>query len=346
MTTAIRTFWVLAPAVALVAAGCSDEGTEVAEDAEVQVAERTIRLATISTTEDPEHAGAERFAEIVEDKTGGAVTVEVFPDSQLGDFPDLFADMQAGELDMFYEGISIYPTVDGGGDFLVTSVPFMWEDYEQFRTVLASERFQELFEQAAADTGVRAVVAAGDAEPRALSANRPVEDASDMEGLSLRIAEAEMPQEFAVALGAQPEVIPLSDLYLSLQQGVVDAQENGAISMVTQSFYEVQDYYMPIDYIRDVETFYASEMVWQDMEPELQELLVEAGEEAGEATTAQVAEQLEEALDTLGEDMEIVEDVDVQSFRDELEGTFEQFDGELWQEGLLTETRDLADEAR
>lgn len=345
MTAPVRKLWLLAPAFALVAAGCSDGGTEVAEDAEVPVAERTIRLATISSTDDPENAGAERFAEIVDERTGGAVQVEVFPDSQLGDFPDLFADLQAGELDMFYEGISIYPTMDGAEDFLVTSVPFMWQDYEQFRTVLESERFQELFEQAAADTGVRAVVSAGDAEPRALSANRPVEDAGDMEGLSLRVAEAEMPQEFAVALGAQPEVIPFSDLYLSLQQGVVDAQENGAISMVTQSFHEVQDYYMPIDYIRDVETFYISEVVWQDMEPELQELLVEAGEEAGVVVTEQVADQLDESVETLSEDMEIVEDVDVQSFRDALEGTFEQFDGELWQEGLLQETRELAEEA-
>ncbi|WP_162307010.1 hypothetical protein, partial [Winogradskyella ouciana] len=65
----------------------------------------------------------------------------------------------------------------------------------------------------------------------------------------------------------------------------------------------------------------------------------------GVAVTEQVAQQHEESLQTLGEDMEIVQDVDVQSFRDTLDGTFEQFDGELWQEGLLQETRDLADDA-
>lgn len=319
--------------------GSGDEGSAGGD-----FEEQTIRLATIRQTDDPTTQGAERFAEIVSEETGGAVTVEVFPDSQLGDFPDIFSGMQIGDIDMFYEGISIYPTMEGAEAFLVTSIPFMWDSYEQMREVMQSDRYQELYDEAAENTGVRAIASAGDKEPRALSANEPIETAADMEGLSIRIAEAPIPQAFAEALGAQPEVIPFSDLYLALQQGVVDAQENGAISMVTQSFYEVQDYFMPTNYIRDIDTFYISDEIWQGFDPELQSIMEDAAEEAGELTTERTAEALDEAMTTLEEEIEVVEP-DIQSFRDALEGTFEEFDGDMWPEGLLEETRQLAEEA-
>jgi TRAP-type C4-dicarboxylate transport system substrate-binding protein len=246
---------------------------------------------------------------------------------------------------MFYEGISLYPTLEGASDFDVVSVPFMWDSYEQFKAVLETERYQELLEQAAEATGVRVVATAGDAEPRALSANRPIETADDMAGLKLRIADAPMPQAFATALGAEPTVVPFSDLYLALRQGVVDGQENGAITMVNQSLFEVQSHYMPTDYIRDVRSWYVSDQVWGGLCEDQQNAIVEEAEAAGEIATEEVATQLEEAMATLEESIEVV-DVDVESFRTALEGTFEQFDGELWQEGLLEETRQLAEDNR
>lgn len=332
--------------VALIAAACgtddSDDSAGTTDGAEI--AERTLQLATIRTTDDPETQGAERFAELVAERTDDAVQIEVFPDSQLGDFTDIFAGMQIGDVDMFYEGISIYPTVEGAESFLVTSVPFIWDSYEQFLSVMESDYYQGLYDEAAEATGVRVIATRGDKEPRALSANRPIVTADDMQGLSIRIAEAPIPQAFANALGANPEVIPFSDLYLALSQGVVDAQENGAISMVTQSFYEVQDYYMPTDYIRDIASFYISDAIWQDLEPELQQIMHEAAIEAGDLVTDLAQAQLGDALETLDEEIEIVEP-DIESFRDALEGVFEDLDGDLWPEGVLEQTRQLAEQA-
>jgi TRAP-type transport system periplasmic protein len=164
-----------------------------------------------------------------------------------------------------------------------------------------------------------------------------------MAGLKLRIADAPMPQAFATALGAEPTVVPFSDLYLALRQGVVDGQENGAITMVNQSLYEVQPYFMPTDYIRDVRSWYVSDQVWGGLCSDQQDAILEEAEAAGEIATEEVATQLEEAMTTLEGSIEVVEP-DIESFRTALEGTFEQFDGELWEEGLLEETRQLAEE--
>lgn len=330
---------------ALTVGGCGFITGESGSGGDGECTDQTLRLATIRANDDPTTLGADRFAEIVAEETDGQLEVEVYPNGQLGDANDLYASMASGqEVDVFYNGISLYPTLDGAEAFTVLSVPFLWDSYDQFRAVLDSDRYQELIDEAAEATNVRVVATAGDAEPRALSANRAVRTADDMSGLVLRIADAPMPQAFASALGARPQVVSLSDLYLSLNQGVVDAQENGAITMVNQSLMEVQSHFMPTDYIRDVQALQFSELTWQGLCNEHREVVESAAEEAGELVTAEVESQMDEALAVMADQLEIVE-VDVDSFRDALDGVFEEFDGQDWPEGLLDETRQLAEDA-
>jgi TRAP-type transport system periplasmic protein len=302
---------------------------------------RALRLATIRADSDPATIAAKRFADLAAQKTGGKITARVFPNSQIGSVNDVFAGMSAGQsVDMFYEGISIYPTLDGAKAFTVTSVPFLWDSYDQLLKVLHTDRFQQLLDDAAKSTGVRVIAIEGDAEPRALSANRPVRTAADMKGLKLRIAEAPMPQAFARALGASPQVVPLADLYLSLRQGAVDAQENGVITMVNQSLDEVQKYYMPTDYIRDARSWYVSGKVWASLCKSQQDQLTAAAHEAGRLDTAEVAEQMAASSAELRKKVTIVQP-DIASFRTSLNGKFDQFDGTLWPKGLLTEVQQL-----
>lgn len=337
---------VLVAATGLMLAGCGFLTGEENSDSSSgggECSDQTLRLATIRADDDPTTMGAQAFSDGVSEATDGQLTVEVFPNSQLGDANDVYAAMASGQdVDIFYNGISLYPTIDGANAFTVLSVPFLWDSYEQMKAVLETDRYQELLDQAAEETGVRVVATAGDAEPRALSANRAVPTAAEMEGLDLRIADAPMPQEFALALGANPQVVAFSDLYISLNQGVVDAQENGAITMVNQSLMEVQSHFMPTNYIRDVQAWQFSDSVWNSLCAEHQEAIRAGAEEAGQVTTDEVAAQMDEAMATMEEHLEIV-DVDVESFRDALDGVFEQFDGEMWPEGLLQETRDLAE---
>lgn len=323
--------------------GDESGGTEANGD---ECSNQNLRLATIRADDDPTTLGANAFAEELEETTDGELTADVYPNSQLGDANDIYASMAAGEdVDVFYNGISLYPSLTGAEDFTVLTVPFLWESYDQLKSVLETDRYQELMETAAEETGVRVVAAHGDAEPRALSADRAIESAEDMEGLALRIAEAPLPQEFANELGADPQVIALSDLYLSLSQGVVDAQENGAITMVNQSLMEVQSHYMAVDYIRDVQAWQFSDATWGSLCTDHQDAVEVAAENAGEVVTEEVATQMDEAMDTISEEMDVV-DFDRDSFVEALDGAFDNFDGEMWSEGLLEETQDLAEENR
>lgn len=303
----------------------------------------SMRVAMIRTANDPGTIAAENVAERVAERTDGDVEMEIYPDSQLGDMNDLYAGVANGEIDIFYETISTYSTLAGAEEFTALTVPFLWDSYEQFVSVLESEEFTELFDEAAEETGVRVVEASGDNEPRALTANQEITGPDDMSGLRIRIADAPIPQAFAVALGAEPQVIALSDLYFSLRQGVVDAQETGSINIVNNSLYEVQDYYMPTDYIRDVRAWYYNDDLWQGLCEEHRTVLSEEMEAAGEEVTEATREEMSAALETLEENMTVV-DVDVDAFREALDGEFDQFDGDLWPEGTLDMVEELAAE--
>jgi TRAP-type transport system periplasmic protein len=321
-------------------------GNSAASGTDGSCTPQDLRLATIRAEDDPATLAAQRFADSIAEATDQRITVRVFPNSQLGDVNGIFAGLSSGQgVDMFYEGITIYPTLSGANAFTVVSVPFMWDSYPQLLSVLRSPEFTELFEQAAEQTGVRVIAVEGDAEPRALSANRPITTPEDMQGLKLRIAQAPMPQEFARALGANPQVVPLADLYLALRQGVVDAQENGAITMINQSLHEVQGYYMPTNYIRDARSWYVNDAWWGGLCAADREAITEAATAAGQFDTAEVEKQLAAAEEQLRSGITVVEP-DVEAFRAALDGKFDQFDGQLWPAGLLDTARRLRDEHR
>lgn len=303
----------------------------------------SIRVAMIRTANDPGTVAAEAMAERVAERTDGDIDIQVFPDSQLGDMNDAYAGVANGEIDVYYETISTYSALSGAEAFTALTVPFIWDSYEQFKAVLDSEEFAELFDEAAEATGVRVVEASGDNEPRALTANRAVETPEDMDGLRIRIADAPIPQAFAVALNAQPQVIALSDLYFSLRQGVVDAQETGSIAVVNNSIYEVQDYYMPTDYIRDVRAWYFNDDLWQGLCDEHRTILEEEMEQVGEEVTEATRAEIDAAMEVIDENMTIV-DVDMDAFREALDGEFDQFDGDMWPEGTLDMVLELAAE--
>jgi len=322
--------------------GESDEASgDVENDTNTEEADPiNLKLGTIRTEDDPTTQAAMKFADIVNEKTDGQVNIEVFPNSQIGDVIDMFSGMQSGTVDMVYEGISSYSWLDGAEVFNIISLPFYWEDYEQMTHVLNSEEFETYFEEAAQNTGVRVINAIGDTESRQLTANRAVETAEDFKGLKIRTAESEIVQKSMAELGANPVVVPLSDLYMSLQQGIVDAQENGFITVENSSFHEVQDYLIQTDYIRDVKSWYISDDVWNQLSDNQKDIMYEASTEAGELQTELANEVIDESLEFLKGEMEYIEP-DLDSIRDALKDLAEEFDGNLWPEGLYDEVEGI-----
>jgi TRAP-type C4-dicarboxylate transport system substrate-binding protein len=239
-----------------------------------------------------------------------------------------------------YGGINTMGWIKGGEVFQITAVPFLFPNYEEMRRILLSPLFKPLTEEAEKATGVTLINMNGDTSPRQLTTrDKPVNSAADFKGLKIRIAESAMVRAAMTKLGAYPTVIPFSELYMALRQGVVDAQENGVIPVKNMSFYEVQKYLMLTNYIRDIETFYISATRWKALTPAQQKILYDASVEAGQYETELTAKDEEDALKFLSTKMTVIKP-DLKSIREALEGVYEeQFEGKYWPKGLLKDVK-------
>lgn len=306
-------------------------------------AQTTWRLGHIRDVNHPTHAGAMRFAELVAEKTEGRIVVEVYSDSQLGGIQEMFVQMQTGDLAMVYGGINTLAFIAGGEAFEITAIPFLYRDYEHMRAALQADFFAPVFAAAEEATGVHVINVAGDTAPRGLSASKPIYGPADFERLKIRTAASEVVLRTMQTLGALPQQVPFADLYVALRTGVVDAQENGAITVVNASLYEVQPYYMVTDYIRDIETFYVDPNAWNALSDADRQAVFEATEEAGALVTELTAVQLDEALAFLEANVTVIREpeLDLPAIRAALEETFLDWDGTKWPAGLLEAIRGL-----
>lgn len=294
-----------------------------------------LRLGHIRETTHPTHLAALKFKELVEQKSEGRIEVKVYPNSQLGDPKEMFVKMQTGDLEMVYGGINTFAWIKGGEAFEITAIPFLYRDYEHMRKSLLSDFFQPIIEKAEKETKIKIININGDTAPRGLTTkDRPIRNADDFKGLMIRTAASPTVLATMKALGALPQQIPFAELYMALKTGVVDAQENGALVVLSKSLYEVQNYYMKTDYIRDIETFYTGIDTWNKLSKENQELIYQATEEAGDYETKLTQEQLNTAYDTLKEKMTVIIP-DCDSIREKLVGVFDEWEGVKWPKGLL-----------
>ncbi|WP_183491454.1 TRAP transporter substrate-binding protein [Martelella radicis] len=294
-----------------------------------------FRLGHIRDTNHPTHEAALKFKELVEQKSDGEIEIRVYPNSQLGGAKEMFVQLQTGDLEMVYGGINTFAWIDGGEAFEVTSIPFLFRDYDHMKKSLESEVFAPVIEEAEEETGIKIVAFGGDTSPRGLTtADTPVETAEDFKGLKIRTAASPAVLTAMQALGAMPQQIPFSELYMALRTGVVDAQENGAAVVASNSLYEVQNYYIKTDYIRDIDTFFMAMDKWDDLSSDEQALITDAALEAGMFGTEQLNALMADVYEDLGEKMTVIEP-DLGSIRDALSGAFDQFEGDKWPNGLI-----------
>jgi len=270
-----------------------------------QEAKTVFRLGHIRDTSHPTHIAALKFKDLVEEKSKGRIEVKVYPNSQLGGPKEMFVQMQTGDLEMVYGGINTFAWIKGGEAFEITAIPFLYRDYEHMRNSLLSDFFQPIIEKAEKETKIKIV----NISPTVLATMK--------------------------ALGALPQQVAFAELYMALKTGVVDAQENGALVVLSKSLYEVQNYYIKTDYIRDIETFYMGMDTWSKLSQADQELIYQATEGAGEYETMLTQLQLNSAYKTLKEKMTVIIP-DGDSIREKLLGVFDEWEGVKWPEGLLS----------
>ncbi len=188
----------------------------------------------------PKHAAALAFETCVEGKTAGAIDVQVYPASQLGDGGQVIEGLQLGtiQLGVVHDG----PISGVYKPFAVFAMPYLFDDQAMAWSVVDGEFGAEMFEDMRAKTGIRVLGLADNGVRNFTNSKVPVAEPEDMKGLKMRVMTAPVWTRLVESLGASATPVPWPELPGALQQGVVDGQENGVTNIVNASLYQHQKY--------------------------------------------------------------------------------------------------------
>lgn len=302
----------LVPAAALVLAGCSAD-----EDAGV-----TTLTFTNSYSADHPHTrcGIDRVAERVEEADVG-LAIDTFPGSQLGDNTESFASVMSGDIDLDVQGSaalgSSYEPIE------VFDAAYAFEDVDHLFSFFDSEAAEPVKNDFEQETGAKILDLwyFGD---RHFTANQPLRTPSDMEGLRMRFAESPIYLANAEALGATATTVAFEEVYLALQQGTADGQENPVTTVDADNFSEVQSHISMTAHQVGSQMIVVSGQTWDQLNEEQHEVLQDSVSQVREENRACIEESDREVLDSWGPDgpIEVVDDVDVEAFRSQAQEYF------------------------
>jgi tripartite ATP-independent transporter DctP family solute receptor len=196
-----------------------------------------LKFAHVYEVGTPYHEAALKAAEAFEERTDGRYQIEVFPASSLGKEDALNEGLSLGTVDIIYTGAGFASAVYG--PLAISDFPFTLRGYAHWKAYGQSDLFKELSEGYKNASG-NSIVALTYYGARHVTANKAIKTPEDMKGLKIRVPNAPAYMLFPQATGANPTPMAFSEVYLALQQGVVDAQENPLPTIKFKKFYEVQ----------------------------------------------------------------------------------------------------------
>lgn len=315
--------------LALLVTGCANSGTEQREDGEYQTIELT--MAVNGTDNQIDARVGDYFAQLVSERSGGNVTVAVFPNDQLanGNASRGIEMIASGSIDLAAYATCTLAVIDE--NLPVATIPWIFDDYAQAREVIDTTG-GEYYAQRLAMKGMTYLGSFHNGFRQITNSRHEVTTPADMENLKIRVPGSVVYMGFFRALGADPTSMNWSEVFTAIQQGTIDGQENGVSITSTSKMQEVQDYLTMWNYSYENDLFVANTEIWESLEPQTQELLQECATEACEwgrdvleAEEAQILEEFEAAgmtITYLTEEEQAAFDEAIAPFKAEMEAYF------------------------
>lgn len=301
-------------ALTLTLAACGGGGDDSGDSTE-------LTLAHSYSEDQPQHAcGAEVIKESVEGADVG-LTVEIFANSQLGGDADRIASVQSGDIDIDLQGASALAAVyDPIG---VIDAAYAFEDAEQLDTYFTGGGADQLKADFKEASGGVSILGAWSAGARHFTANEPITEPDDLDGLRMRFPGSPQFLLNAKALGASATEVAFEELYLALQQGVVDGQENPLTNIKSSNLAEVQDVLSLSGHQQNSNLIVAGSF-YDDLNDDQKAAVDDAVAEAVEQMPGCVEDAEKEILDGWESDgtIEIVDDVDTAAFSEKTDAWF------------------------
>ncbi|MBN2752580.1 MAG: DctP family TRAP transporter solute-binding subunit [Rhodospirillaceae bacterium] len=235
-----------------------------------------IKLGHIAEPIHPYGKGADQFAKLVSEKSGGEIEVKVFPNSQLGGQKDLIEGLVFGSVDMALVGTAVLGQFQP--QISLFDLPFLFEDRPHAYRSLDTVGME--IGKGLEPRGIKLLGYMENGIRHMTNNAHPIKAPEDMKGLKIRVMTNKIYVEMMKALGASPTPMAFSELYSAMQQGTVDGQENPSAHIFTKRFFEVQKYASMTAHAYAPEPVVISMITWKKLSPKHQKVIQDAAKEA------------------------------------------------------------------
>ncbi|MDD0809263.1 TRAP transporter substrate-binding protein [Curvibacter sp. RS43] len=225
----------------------------------------------------PRHEAAVKFAEVLKAKTGGRIEVQVAPSAQLGDDAAMVTALRTGALDMSANSQGAVSAAVP--EYAAYGMPFLFDTPAQAFKLLDGPLGQELA-QKSLDKGMVVLGYWDNGIRHMTNSKRPITKVEDMKGLKMRTPPDAVLVDIMQALGADAQQIKFAELYVALQQGVVDGQENPLVNIHASKLYEVQKHLALTSHMFQMTPFLMSKRSWDRLPEADRKAVTEAAAEA------------------------------------------------------------------
>jgi C4-dicarboxylate-binding protein DctP len=196
-----------------------------------------IKFSHVVANDTPKGKGSLKFKELAEKYTNGKVKIEVYPNSSLFKDKEEIEALQLGSVQMLAPSTAKFAPL-GVKEFESMDLPWLFKDDKTYTDAVKGEVGKWLFNKLEAK-GIKGL-AYWDNGFHMVSANRPLINPADFQGLKVRISGSKVADQYFRQLGSIPQIMAFSEVYQALQTGVVDGCENTPSNYTTQKFDEVQ----------------------------------------------------------------------------------------------------------
>lgn len=274
----------------------------------VQAAEK-LKWAHVYETSEPYHKWALWAADEIKKRSGGKYEVEVFPASSLGKEVDINEGLSLGTVDIIWTGNQFAGR--SYGPISIAGYPYVFRSVDHWKKFMKSDLFQDLAEGFFKASGHKAITATYYGQ-RHVTSKKPVRTPADMKNLKIRVPNAPAYTIFPKATGANPTPIAFAEVYLALQQGTVDAQENPLPTIQAKKFYEVQKYINLTGHITDSLLGIVGGPLWKRLNAADQKLFSDVITEAAAGCTGDIVKSEQDLVAWFEKQGNIVtKDVDI-----------------------------------
>jgi tripartite ATP-independent transporter DctP family solute receptor len=276
-------------------------------------AQTKLKWAHVYETSEPYHKWSVWAAQEIERRTGDKFHIDVFPASTLGKESDINQGLQLGTVDIIISGLSFaartMPRIGVG------YYPYTFRDGDHLIAWAKSPAFAELTDEYRGKTGIQ-ITAMTYYGIRHSTSNRDFNDCAGMKGLKMRVPDVPAYLALPKACGANPTPIAFAEVYLALQNGTVDAQENPLPTIEAKKFYEVQKNIILTGHIVDSLATQVAPHVWNKLSDAEKKIFTDTMREAAAQATADIKRREAELADEFRKKGLNVHAVDKKSFQD------------------------------